>query len=89
MPFLTLQKTIPGSQDLKVNGICSDNESFDRHFNDLEKWPMERGYHEKYYKKADIGCPGTFNVILGREKQQKPEKNKNIWHPLFSSFSKC
>ena len=50
---------------------------------------MERGYHEKYDKKADIRCPGTFNVILGREKQQNPEKNKNIWHPLFSSFSKC
>ena len=34
---------IPSSQALRLNRICSDNDTFDRCCNDLEKWLMERG----------------------------------------------
>ena len=37
------KKGIPYSQALRLNRICSDNETFDRRCNDLEKWLMERG----------------------------------------------
>ena len=32
------KKRIPYSQALRLSRICSDNEIFDRHCNDLEKW---------------------------------------------------
>ena len=39
------KKGIPYSQALRLNKICSDNENFDKHCNDLEKWLMERDYN--------------------------------------------
>ena len=36
------KKGIPYSQALRLNRICSDNESFDKLCNDLEGWLMER-----------------------------------------------
>ena len=41
------KKGIPYSQALRINRICSDNESFDKRCNDLEGWLMERGYNGK------------------------------------------
>ena len=37
------KKGITYSQHLRLNRICLDNEIFDRHSNDLEKWLMKRG----------------------------------------------
>ena len=37
------KKGMPYSQSLRVNRICSDNKSFDKHCNDLKGWLMERG----------------------------------------------
>ena len=39
------KKGIPYSQALRLNRICSDNESFDKRCDDLEGWLMERGYN--------------------------------------------
>ena len=41
------KKSIPYSQALRYNKICSDNKKFDQRCNDLEKWLMERGYSER------------------------------------------
>ena len=41
------KKEIPYSQALRFNRICSDNETFDRRCNNLEKLLMERDYNEK------------------------------------------
>ena len=41
------KKGIPYSQALRLNRICSDNESFDKRCNNLEGWLMERGYNGK------------------------------------------
>ena len=39
------EKGIPYSQALRLNRICSDNESFDKRCNDIEGWLMESGYN--------------------------------------------
>ena len=41
------KKGIPYSQVLRLNRICSNNEFFDKRWNDLEKYLLERGYSEK------------------------------------------
>ena len=41
------KKSIPDSQALQYNRICSDNEKFDQRCNDLEKWLIERGCSER------------------------------------------
>ena len=35
------KKGVPCSQALRLNRICSHNDTFDRHCNDSEKWLME------------------------------------------------
>ena len=59
------KKGIPYRQALRLNRICSDNETFDRRCNDLEKWLMERGYNEKLIRKQILSAPEYFrNNIL-------------------------
>ena len=41
------RKGIPYTQGLRLNRICSNKKDFYRYCNDLEKWPMQRGYNEK------------------------------------------
>ena len=41
------KKSIPYSQTLRLNRICSDNKMFDKRCNDLEGWLLERGYCSK------------------------------------------
>ena len=50
------KKGIPYSQALRLNRICSDNESFDKCCNDLEGWLMERGYNRKMIRKQIVGA---------------------------------
>ena len=38
-------KSIPYSQTLRLNGICSENKFFDKRSNDLEMWLRKRGYN--------------------------------------------
>ena len=39
------KKGILYSQTLRLNRICSNTEFFDKRCNDLEKYPLERGYN--------------------------------------------
>ena len=41
------KKSIPYSQALRLNRVCSKNNIFDIHYNSLEKWLSERDYSEK------------------------------------------
>ena len=67
------KKGIPYS--LRLNRICSDNETFDRRCNDLEKWFMEIGYNEKMMRNQILNArEHSRNDILEKEKQQMPEK---------------
>ena len=58
------------SQALRLNRICSDNETFDRRSNNLEKSLMERGYNEKMIRQMsekkllfNITCYPTFQNV--------------------------
>ena len=81
------KKRIPYSQALRLNRICSDNGTFDRRCNDLEKWLMERGYNEKMIRKQILSA-GEYsrNYLLEKEKQQMPEKKLTFnitYYPAF------
>ena len=41
------KKSIPYSQVLRLNGICSENLFYDKRCNELEVWLRERGYSDK------------------------------------------
>ena len=41
------KKSIPFSQALRLNRICSENAFFDKRCNELEIWLKERGYSDK------------------------------------------
>ena len=41
------KKSIPYSQALRFNRICSENQFFDKRCNDFEVWLKNRGYNEK------------------------------------------
>ena len=72
------KKGISYSQALTLNRICSDNESFDKPCNDLERKLMERGYNGKMIRKQ---------ILRAREHSRKGlfEKEKTY---LLLSFLK-
>ena len=53
---------IPYGQALRLNRICSDNESFDKRCNNLERWLMEREYNGKMIRKQ---------ILRAREQSRK------------------
>ena len=62
------------SQALRLNKICCDNESFDKHCNDLEEWLMEMGYSEKIIRKQLLRAPEhSRKDFLEREKPETSE----------------
>ena len=83
------KKGIPYSQALRLNRICSDNETFDRCHNDLEKWLMERGYNEKMIREQILSArEHSRNDLLEKEKQQMPEKKLTFnitYYPAFQN----
>ena len=60
------KKSIPFSQTLRLNRICSENTFFDKRCNELEIWLKERGYSDK--------------LVRGQiRKARKFETNKSEW----------
>ena len=58
------KKSIPYSQALRYNRICSDNKKFDQRCNDLEKWLMERGYSERMVRTQILKARGESRDSL-------------------------
>ena len=87
-PYLC-KKGIPYSQALRFNKICSDNKTFDRRCNDLEKWLTETDYNEKMMKKQILSArEQSANDLLEKEKQQISEKKLTFnitYYPAFQS----
>ena len=82
------KKWIPYSQALGLNGIGSDNANFDKRYNDLEKWLMERSYNKKMIRKQILRFrEHSRNDLL--EKATNVWAKTNIQHYLLSRFSKC
>ena len=68
------KKGIPYSQALRLNRICSDNESFDKRCNDLEGWLTERGYNGKMIRKQILSArEHSRKGLLEREKAKTSE----------------
>ena len=68
------KKRIPYNQALRLNRICSDNESFDNRCNDLEGWLMERGYNGKTIRKKILRAQEHFRKdLFEREKAETSE----------------
>ena len=45
------KKSIPFSQALRLNRICSENAFFDKRCNELKVWLKERGYSDKLVRR--------------------------------------
>ena len=58
------KKSIPYSQALRYNRICSDNKKFDQRCNNLEKWLMERGYSERMVRTQILKARGESRDSL-------------------------
>ena len=84
------KKGIPYSQALRLNRICSDNESFDKRCNDLEGWLMERGYNGKMIRKQTLRArEHSRKDLLEKEKTEtsEPKLIFNItYYPVFQNI---
>ena len=84
------KKGIPYSQALRLNRICSDNESFDKRCNDLEGWLMERGYNGKMIRQQILRTrEHSRKDLLEKEKTEtsEPKLTFNItYYPVFQNI---
>ena len=84
------KKGIPYSQALRINRICSDNESFDKRCNDLEGLLMERGYNGKMIRMQILRArEHTRKDLLEREKTEtsEPKLTFNItYYPVLKNI---
>ena len=64
------KKSIPYSQTLRLNRICSKNAFFDKRCNELEIWLKERGYSDKLVR-AQILKARKFwrSEVLNKQKR--------------------
>ena len=67
MPPMSLQKSIPYSQALRLNRICSSNAFFDQRCIELEHWLHERGYSERVVRQE---------ILKARKIRDHPKENK-------------
>ena len=83
------KKSIPYSQALRYNRICSDNKKFDQRCNDLEKWLMERGYSERMVRTQILKARGESRDSLlerGNTKTSDSKLTFNItYYPAFQN----
>ena len=81
------KKRIPYNQALRLNRICSDNETFDRRYNEFEKGLMGRGYNEKMIRKQILSAREyPRNDFLEKETHQLPERKLTFsitYYPVF------
>ena len=83
------KKSIPYSQALRYNRICSDNKKFDQRCNNLEKWLMERGYSERMVRTQILKARGESRDSLlerGNTKTSDSKLTFNItYYPAFQN----
>jgi len=84
--------SIPYSQALRLNRICSEPEFFDQRCNQLEDWLIKRGYDEKLVRRKVLDARGQKREeLLDRNKFEKQGDRMilNItYHPAFQSVGK-
>ena len=70
------KKSIPYSQVLRLNRICSNNAFFDQRCNELEHWLHERGYSERVVKQEILKARKIPRNELLEKERNHPEENK-------------
>ena len=86
------KKGIFYSQMICLNRIFSDSRSFNRRFNDLERWLLERGCKEKEVQKQVLrGRAICRDDLLNKERtlQEKTQVTFNLtYYPVFKDVRK-
>ena len=84
------KKSIPYSQALRLNRICSKNIFFDIHCNNLEKWLSERGYSEKLVRKEILKARSqSRETLLDKEKRSRNDDRVTFnitYYPVFKNI---
>ena len=50
------KKSIPYNHTLRLNGIFSNNQLFDKRCNELESWPVGMGYSKQLVREQASSC---------------------------------
>ena len=84
------KKSIPYSQALCLNPICSKNNFFDIHCNNLEKWLSKSGYSEKLVRKEILKARSqSRETLLNQEKMSRNDDRVTFnitYYPVFKDF---
>ena len=93
LPRVTLticKKSILYSQALCLYRICSKNNFFDIHCNNLEKWLSERGYSEKLVCKEILKARSqSRETLLDKEKRSRNDDRVTFnitYYPVFKNI---
>ena len=88
--FSHCKKSIPFSQPLRLNRICSENAFFDKRFNELEIWLKERGYSDKLVRGKILKArKSSRSEVLNKRKRVGNDSRFafNItYHPVLSKL---
>ena len=85
------KNSIPYSQALRLNRICSEASSFDKRCNELESWLQKRGYDDRLIRSKVLSARKfNRNELLNREKEGKKKKiTLNIsYHPAYQGLNR-
>ena len=84
------KKSLPYSQALRFNRICSENRFFDNRCNQLECWLKDRGYNEKFVKQQILKSRTFTREDLLNQDSKTKARNKLVfnftYHPAFSKL---
>ena len=84
------KKSIPYSQTLCFNRICSKNNFFDIHCNDLEKCVSERGCSETLVRKEILKARSeSRETLLNKEKMSRNDNRVTFnitYYPVFKNI---
>ena len=84
------KKSVQYSQALRFNRICSKNNFFDIHCNNLEKWLRERGYSKKLVPKEILKARSqSRETLLNQEKMSRNDDRVTFnitYYPVFKNI---
>ena len=79
------KKSIPYSQALRLNRICSENSFFNKRCNDLDIWHKGRGYSDKLVRKKVLKARKFSRAELLNNQTEKENEDKLVrnitYHP--------
>ena len=78
--YTTQKKSIPYSQTLSFNRICSKNKFFDKKCNDLEVWLKHRSYNEKLVRQQILKTRKYSRTELLYSQREQVHKNKLVFN---------